>query len=72
MSDPEDDPEGRDVTRASLNADLDLALERRDVETFLKLRDEAHGRLSAACQHVAGLLSRAWQLYVPHLSHFLL
>jgi hypothetical protein len=56
---------------SALDADLTRALEARDVETFLKLRDEANGRiLSAACQHVAGLLSRAWWLWLPHFSFF--
>jgi hypothetical protein len=48
MPEPEDTPEPRDVTRASLNADLDRALERRDVEAFLKLRNEATRLLSDA------------------------
>jgi hypothetical protein len=70
MSDLEHDPEGRDVTRASLDADLDLALQNRDTETSLRLRDEMRGRvISAACGYVARMLVSAWRLYAPR--HFL-
>jgi hypothetical protein len=68
----------RDVTRralaapSALDADLDRVLEDRDVSRFLRLRDEANGRvLSAACAYVARMLANAWRLHVPHLHRFI-